>query len=469
MKRLLSWVWPSGPGTLAYMLQQFEYNPTKFMRWIAAVPDLTTARKRGTLTLTRRGQLTLILAYAAYVLWVVVSVWLAIAITPWEGLLALLGQPVAAFLLLGFSTLVQLFVVNPRQQSEITKATRKLAKLSSVNIAILGSYGKTSMKELLLTILAEGKNVAATPGNKNVLISHARWVSQLKGDEDVLIFEYGEAEPGDIAKLASFSKPGLAIVTGIAPAHLDYYPDLDAIADDFASIQDFVKTKGIFCNRVSPLLSAKLAEAILYDENGLDGWDISNEQVSFEGMSFVMQKDKHVLKLHSGLLGKHQVGPLAAAVVVAKRLGLSDEQIRAGVAKTRPYEHRMEPRQLHGAWIIDDAYNGNIEGMKAGLELLETLPAKRRIYVTPGLVDQGVETERVHRELGNLIARAAPDRVVLMQNSVIQFIQQGLEEAGYQGKVQIETDPLAYYTSLDQHVAYGDVVMLQNDWPDSYK
>lgn len=468
MKHFLSWLAPNGPKTLAYMLQQFEYDPAKFMKWVATAPDLALARKRGTLTLTQRGTLTLGLSYVVYIVWFVVSLGLAIVLNPWYATLLLLAQPVTAVVLLGISTILQMAIVNPRQQAEIAKARRILHDSSAIKIAVLGSYGKTSMKELLQTVLAEGKFVAATPGNKNVLISHARWVHGLSGREEILIFEYGEAEPGDIVKLATFSKPNFAVVTGLAPAHLDYYPNLEAVADDFASIQDVVEPQNIFCNAVSPLLVTKLPGVHFYGEQGLDGWKVSHPMVSFEGTSFTLTKGKQSLRLHSGLLGVHQIGPLAAAAVIAKRLGLSDEQIVAGIAQTKPYEHRMEPRQLYGAWIIDDAYNGNIEGMKAGLALLKALPAKRRIYVTPGLVDQGAETERVHRELGQAIAKAAPDKVILMKNSVTKFIQQGLAHANYSGNLQIEPDPLAYYNGLDQHVAAGDVVMLQNDWPDSY-
>src|SRR4029079_174498 len=106
------------------------------------------------------------------------------------------------------------------------------------------------------------------------------------------------------------------------------------------------------------------------------------------------------LLLHTGLLGEHQLGPLAAVASLGMVLGLSIDQIPAGVAATQPFEHRMQARPLAGGWIIDDTYNGNIEGLRAGLRLLHKLPAKRKIYVTPGLVDQGGETERVHLELG---------------------------------------------------------------------
>jgi UDP-N-acetylmuramyl pentapeptide synthase len=128
----------------------------------------------------------------------------------------------------------------------------------------------------------------------------------------------------------------------------------------------------------------------------------------------------------------------------------------------------MQPYQLQGAWVIDDTYNGNLEGIRAGTVLLAELPAKRKIYVTPGLVDQGAEKERVHKEVGRLISEAQPDMVVLMRNSVTGYIEEGLKAGGYSGEVRIETQPLEFYTNLSHFVATGDVVVMQNDWTDNY-
>jgi UDP-N-acetylmuramoyl-tripeptide--D-alanyl-D-alanine ligase len=129
----------------------------------------------------------------------------------------------------------------------------------------------------------------------------------------------------------------------------------------------------------------------------------------------------------------------------------------------------MQPYQLDGAWIVDDTYNGNIEGIRAGTELLKELPGRRKIYVTPGLVDQGKESKRVHQEMGGLIAAASPDIVVLMHNSATPYIVQGLQSAGYAKETIIEDDPLGFYVNLAAFVATGDVVLMQNDWTDNYR
>jgi UDP-N-acetylmuramoyl-tripeptide--D-alanyl-D-alanine ligase len=128
----------------------------------------------------------------------------------------------------------------------------------------------------------------------------------------------------------------------------------------------------------------------------------------------------------------------------------------------------MQPYQLSGAWIIDDTYNGNLEGIRAGTQLLRDIEAKRKLYVTPGLVDQGDETERVHIEVGKLIAHAQPDIVVLINNSVTNYIEKGLKAGKFGGRLQIEEKPLDFYTNLSHFVANGDFVVMQNDWTDNY-
>lgn len=469
--RFLSYYWLKSPWTLVYMLQQTEYRPKKFLIWILALPNLLQVQKRGKLDLTARARLMLAVAYVSWSAAFIAGVFISLANGSWLYMLIGILAPDASILALFITSIIlQKIVVIPTQSREIVAARKKLDNMQAVRIAVLGSYGKTSMKEILGSVLAQCKKVAATPGNKNVLISHARWVNkELSGHEEVLIFEYGESEPGDIARLAEFSRPDMAIITGLAPAHLDGYPSLQAIADDLAAIANFTPTEKVFINQNTAGLLKQKIPGKFYSEQGINNWSISDVKVDFFGTSFTMASGNDRLELHTGLIGEHQIGPICAAVTIANELGLSRHQVTEGVAATHPYEHRMQPRQLGGAWIIDDTYNGNIEGMRAGLRLLQSLPGKRKIYITPGLVEQGSETERVHKELGTLIAQASPDRVVLMQNSVTEFIRSGLNEGNYKGEVATEADPLNFYTNIEHFLAAGDVVMMQNDWPDSYK
>ncbi|MBC7708236.1 hypothetical protein H7Y63_03365, partial [Polaromonas sp.] len=336
-------------------------------------------------------------------------------------------------------------------------------------IAVAGSYGKTTMKELLATVLSEGLDVAATPANKNVSSSHAYFARKLTGTEDVLVIEYGEGAPGDVERFARITSPTHAVITGLAPAHLDQYKTLAAAGQDILSVADYLKGNNVYVNDESPdLLPLLKPDYLRFNKHGALGWKVKDAALTLQGTSFTLTKGRKSLSLHSGLVGRHQIGFLSLVATLGLSLGLTPEQVQSGVAHTKPFEHRMQPYRLGGAWIIDDTYNGNLEGLRAGTALLAELPAARKIYVTPGLVDQGVETERVHITAGRCIAEAKPDIVVLMQNSVTNFIALGLREAGFNGEVRIEDNPLDFYTNLNHFVAAGDLVLMQNDWTDNY-
>lgn len=360
-------------------------------------------------------------------------------------------------------------VVKPQDIKNIQKSQGVFKSHKAVKIAVAGSYGKTTMKEMLQTVLSEGKKVAATPANKNVASEHAKFAKKLSGDEDILIIEFGEGAPGDVESFAETLQPDIAVITGLAPAHLDKYLTLEAAAKDIFSLSNYVKPKNLYVNSEPEAIKQFLKKTFqTYNAQSAGGWNVSNTKISLGGTSFSLKKGTASLNIDSHLLGRHQVGPLAAVAALADKLGLSKNQIEAGIAKIEPFEHRMKPRKINGAWIIDDTYNGNIEGMKAGLEFLKGLKAKRKIYITPGLVDQGEESKKIHKQLGEAIAKANSDMVVLMEHSVTPWIKAGLKKAGYKGQLRIDDDPLHFYNNLDQFIAAGDVVLLQNDWPDQY-
>jgi UDP-N-acetylmuramoyl-tripeptide--D-alanyl-D-alanine ligase len=194
---------------------------------------------------------------------------------------------------------------------------------------------------------------------------------------------------------------------------------------------------------------------------------VSDLVATLEGTEFTAKKNKKIVHASTLLIGEHTVGITVAAIAIAESLGVSIDQIERGLKKIKPFEHRMEPKRLHGAWVIDDTYNGNSDGVKAGLELLKKSGAKRRIYVTPGLVEQGNKTEEVHKTVGEQAAKSA-DIVVLMKNSVTDYIIAGLDSGNFEGELMIIDDPLDFYTNIEHFIAAGDVVLMQNDWTDNY-
>lgn len=476
IKALLSLYRPRYLEVLVYMLQSTEYEVKPYLKWFWRTQDFNKVMHRRELDRTRAAELLLTALRLGAIAEGVLGLWL-ICLGLWYdlpggiafGLAAILAYPIIWAHLLILPLLAGRWFINkPLEKRLVRNSQRQLSNHSAIKIAVAGSYGKTTMKELLATVLAEGKKVAATPANKNVSVSHAQFAKKLAGDEDILIIEYGEGKPGDIERFAKITKPTHAIITGLAPAHLDQYKTLEAAGRDIFFVADYVKPGHAYVNNdpnVRPFLKKSYC---VFDSEGALGWKVKEVSVKLSGTLIKLSKAKRSIVLKSGIIGRHQVGYLAFVAALALELGLSEDQVVYGISKTHAFAHRMQPYRLSGAWIVDDTYNGNLEGIRAGTQLLKEVKAKRKIYVTPGLVDQGEETSSIHKEVGRLIAVANPNMVVLMNNSVTEYIVDGLKNGGYAGDLRIENNPLSFYNNLKHFVAYGDLVVMQNDWTDNY-
>ena len=468
---------PGFAKTLVYMLQSTEYNTSAYLKWIWRVKNFKTVAHRGQLKPTRYARMLLAFVRVGIALQIVIGiVFMILGISGkvpagfFVGLSIIAAYPfVWGHLIVVPLVLGRTFISDRRASSKIRAAEPIFKGHKAKKIAVLGSYGKTTMKELLSQILSADFKVAATPANKNVSLSHANFAHKLTGKEEILVIEYGEGESGDIARFAKNTHPDYAVITGLAPAHLDKYPDMHSAAQDIFSIGDYVSPDKVFVNLDSELCRDHLKPGMTgFSSKEVLGWKIQKIKTALTGSNFTLKKSKKEYNFETHMIGEHQVAFVAFAAALALELGAEPKKIIATVKNTKPFEHRMQPYQLNGAWVIDDTYNGNIEGIRAGTKLLAHLGGKRKIYVTPGLVDQGIETEAVHLEMGKLIAAAQPDQVVLMKNSVAEFIKQGLEQSDYDGKLLIQKDPLDFYQNLGQFVAAGDLVVMQNDWPDNY-
>jgi len=478
MTKLLSWYSYRLPIYLVYMLQQVEYNAKSFLVWILRLHRssrlVSTVMYRKKLEYTIKAQLlvasTYILIAASFLIILIVGALFGFTVkTCGLALLVVVFTPVTAVAYLSIvSFCAWLFVVNPSQRRQVAGSTQIFREFKGITIGIAGSYGKTTMKEILTTVLSQRFDVAVTPGNMNTPVAHARFAGTLE-NQDVAIIEYGEGAPGDIERFARTTQPDYAVITGVAPNHLDRYKTLTTLTSDLLSLRSSVEPSKLYINGDSLILKEQAhSDEGLYSADTVAEWNISQISVSTSGTSFVMKNKSKRINVESGLLGRHQVAPLALAVVLGIRLGLSINQVELGTRKVVPIEHRMSTYMLSGALIIDDTYNGNLEGITVGLNLLKTVSAKRKLYVTPGLVEQGEETERVHIEIAKLINNVKPDILVLINNSATRIIDTELTRLDYDGQIMKIDEPLQFYTNIGHIVARGDVVLLQNDWTDNY-
>jgi UDP-N-acetylmuramoyl-tripeptide--D-alanyl-D-alanine ligase len=471
MRRFISRFSREYDRSLLYMLQASEYDLQDYFAWYRRVKDFRTVQKRKRLAWTLKVKA---LYAAEWVLTISVifigirlidsldfATWLVVIL-----LLALLDRLIVP-LWFALVVLVARFIQEPVEQWIIARAKAKLSKHKAFKIAIAGSYGKTSMREILRTVLSEGKRVAAPGGSENTPIGIARFVDRLKGDEEVLIFELGEYYPGDVRQLAELVQPDLGIITGVNEAHLSKMKTLETVSDTIFELADSLHNKPLYINAESDHLKV-VEKAITFTRSGVGEWKVVAPETSLDGTSFSLEHNGIRINAQSKLLGLHQVGPLAAAAHIALSLGLSVRQIEEGIAKTKAFAHRLAPREDGGVITLDDSYNGNPNGVKAVLEFLASLEGHRRWYVTPGLVEMGNRSEEIHRDIGKQLAEANIEKVVLIKNSVTPWIEEGLKENSYGGDIMWFDDALKCYEQLPYMTVSGDVVVLQNDWPDQY-
>ena len=208
--------------------------------------------------------------------------------------------------------------------------------------------------------------------------------------------------------------------------------------------------------------------ALQYSERGIGAGRVKSARTDLNGLSFDFDAESETIRVRSKLLGIHNIGPLCAAAHIGKRLGLTSREIESGLSKTSAFEHRLQPRREGGITIIDDSYNGNPDGARAAIRFLSAVSAKRRFYVTPGFVEMGPRTESVHEELGRELGVSGIEKIVLIRNSVAAFIEGGLRKAKYRGDVMDFPSMPEALSAMKNMTVDGDVVLIQNDWPDQY-
>ena len=343
-----------------------------------------------------------------------------------------------------------------------------------IRIGITGSYGKTSTKFILREMLSQKYNVLATPDSFNTPMGITSIVrSRLTPAHQVFIAEMGARHPQDIRELCRLVHPTIGVLTSVGPQHLDTFHTLERIKNTKYDLIRALPEDGlaVFANDggiVTELYGQTAIPKLLTGAPDHDAW-AENVTVSAKGSHFTLRLPGHApIDCVTPLLGKHNIQNIVLAAGLASRLGVSDRQLQAAVAQLKPVQHRLQiVSDYGGITVIDDAYNTNPASSKAALDVLRMFPG-RRIIVTPGMVELGAEEERYNREFGEYMADCA-DIALLIGPRHTAPIRDGLLSRGF------EPGSIHSFTALDQAVTFlntitqpGDVVLYENDLPDSY-
>ncbi|KKP61360.1 MAG: UDP-N-acetylmuramoyl-tripeptide-D-alanyl-D-alanine ligase [Candidatus Roizmanbacteria bacterium GW2011_GWA2_34_18] len=345
-------------------------------------------------------------------------------------------------------------------------AKNKIKKLNNVKIiGVAGSYGKTGMKDLLATVLAEKYRVVKTPESVNTPVGIARTIlSQVNEKTEILVVEMGEYYPGDIKNICSIALPQISVITGINEAHLERLKSIDNGIKTIFEIAKNMKSNGILLlNAKDKLIKNNYKKFIARQEIYLyqaKGKIEFNEDAS----GFIYQK------IFFPLLGQYNLDKIDGVIYLAKKLGLNHQEIETGLKKIKTPAHRLQPilNREKNILVIDDSYNGNPDGVEEAIKTLSLFKKRRKIFVTPGLVEMGDKSREVHQRIGQRLNDVV-DLVILIKNSVTPDIEEGLIKAGFnQNNILMCNSMMEAQNNLNKIIKSGDVVLFQNDWPDNY-
>lgn len=359
----------------------------------------------------------------------------------------------------------------------VVKAKNKLKNQfpDIITIGITGSYGKTTVKNILSAILSEKYKVCATPFSYNTPLGLSKTIlEKLKPKTEILVAEMGAKYVGDIKYLTEMIQPNIGVITGIGNQHLA----------TFGSQENLIATKSeLFTNmkkgakayvNVDANLSQELFDGIKCDKNyttikhSEGRFCVENVAVCVNGSKFDLVVDGKRVECETALLGEHNISNILLSVAVAYDLGVSLEQIQSAISKLTPPAHRLAiVPSSNSLTIIDDAYNASVEGVAAALKVISKFDGQK-IVITPGLIELGKEEFNANFEFGKQMAEVA-DFVIVDGVYNYEAISKGLEAGGFEMNNLLRAGSLSQAIEVLNTISKpGDVVLFENDLPDNY-
>jgi UDP-N-acetylmuramoyl-tripeptide--D-alanyl-D-alanine ligase len=470
-----------------HVFQLEGYKRARFLGWVRANPDrrwfLSSTAQKKPLAMTGRAWRLLVTSTLLCVLGVLVPsgvVHITVG-TPWDLLTAALMFTVLFVWVPHVLVLADVLltpvqsVINGRY---LRIATGKLSDVAPVVIGVTGSFGKTSTKFAIQRLIGPPEEVLATPGSFNTPLGVCRTINeQLQAQHRFFVVEMGAYKEGDIGELARFARPSIGVLTAIGPAHLDRFGSMDAIRRGKYELIRSLPGDGVAVMNVDDLEVRALADTtkhvrvVRYGLHPSGDPDVTarNVQTSANGTSLTVVTSDGELEVMTKLLGRHALGHVLAAVAVATATGRSLGELAEPIWALEPVEHRLQViRGAGGVTVIDDAYNSNPEGAAAALEVLEAMPATKRVVVTPGIVELGPLQHDANATFGRRAAQVA-DVVIFVARLNRAALTEGAAAAKTGARI-VTVDSLDEATKqLQGLLGPGDVVLFENDLPDQYE
>ena len=393
--------------------------------------------------------------------------------------------PVVVLLLLDYRLIIAAnLVAHPIEQAVqrryVKNAHARVRQLSPTLIGITGSFGKTTTKEILATILSTRFRTLKTPESWNTLMGLTRTIRErLDEQHEIFVVEMGAYKRGEIAALCDLTGPlHIGILTGINEQHLERFGGIENTIKAKYEIIQAIQPGGLaifnvdnaYCRRLAEQTAhARVMRVGLGPESGPLDLTARDIAVSPSGTRFTLMAGGSCVPCRTQLLGEHFILNVLMATAAALECGMTLQQIASAVAATPPVPHRLQILPgPDGITTIDDAYSANPDGARAALKILSRMQSGRRILVTPGFVELGDQEVTLNRSLGEQ-ANAACDILVLVGPRRTAPIREGALSSGMDGdRIHVVSSIIAAREFLASIAKPGDTVLFENDLPDNY-
>ncbi len=341
-------------------------------------------------------------------------------------------------------------------------------------IGITGSYGKTSVKYILSAIMASEYEIAFTPASYNTPMGISLFVNtRIPRRPDFLIIEMGARHRGDIKEVCELAMPDIGVITAIGPQHMETFGSIKNILRTKTELYDYVLSYGetLFYNNCNNILKDFLqdkekAQGILCNEFS----DFSIKDISLNGMIMdIIIDGKKEENIKTALIGKANAINITLAANIAYKMGIKRSKIVKAIEKIMPVEHRLQvlPDSGTGIRVIDDAFNANIEGIKNAADTLKRINAKRKIIITPGIVESGKMEYEMNKEVGTILAEVA-DKIYLVKGRGTKRVEGLIDGIADNCEYTILESMLDFQKVVAPYLQRGDVLLFENDIPDNW-
>jgi len=334
-------------------------------------------------------------------------------------------------------------------------------------VAVTGTNGKTTTKDMTAEVLSSRFNVLKSPKSYNNLVGVPLTLFQLNSRSETLVIELGMSSPGEIGILTRISDPSIGVITNIGPAHLESMESTEKIAKAKFELPECMSSPKTLILNADDRILAKRIKQKKKDERVISFGiqkkaDFVADRIELNGEGFISFRINKDLILNLGLLGIHNVYNALAAFAVGSRLKVDPQEIKKKLERYTPSELRMELVQIRDIRVINDSYNANPVSMEKALETLKKIKTSgRRIAVLAGMLELGEKAMDFHLEVGRKVAQGGID-LLLVVGELARFIGEGAKEVGMSSNNILtfeNNQEVSFY--LLENLKEGDLVLVK--------